>query len=126
MWDIFDELFGRLNPIDRILGQLKRAVRPSKSGQFGPTVQIRVPRTDKNKDAPSLNEVTAHLEAYGVTSLCANHRKNGPGGSTTSERERYVGRPGRGPGADEPTPGNPWFWPGLLLCGLVILLSLAA
>lgn len=25
--------------------------------------------------------------------------------------------------ADEPTPGNPWFWPALLLCGLALLLA---
>lgn len=71
--DILDDIMYYTNFIGHVLGRLKQATSSSKAGRFGPTVRVSVPRSDKTPGGDSLNEVTSHLEDYGVTILGKVH-----------------------------------------------------
>ncbi len=69
MLDFLDDyLFGPMNWLERVFGVANRAIKPSRGGRFGPTVQIRVRRLDKGGRVP-FRRVVDHLRTYGVATF---------------------------------------------------------
>lgn len=76
-WDIFDDILGPLNFINRITGWLQIAGRKGsrKRQRYSRTAMVRVtiPRADKNDGAQPFPLIQKHLKKYGCDTYDWTH-----------------------------------------------------
>lgn len=77
-WDLFDDVLGPLNFVDRITGWLQlQTRRGSRRRRYrdaaSASVRITHPRPDKVPGAIPIMQVRAHLRKYGVDSYAYTH-----------------------------------------------------
>lgn len=76
-WDLFDDILGPLNLINRVTGWLQIATRRGsrKRQRYGRTAMVRVtiPRSDKTPGAEGFKSITNHLKKYGCDTYDWTH-----------------------------------------------------
>lgn len=65
-------IFGPVNFIDRIIGQIKKVFYPSSGGIFGKTAWVVLPRLDKGGTI-TMRQCVDHLQANGVPCFTKQH-----------------------------------------------------
>lgn len=77
-WNLFDELLGPLNLINRITGHIQIATRrgsrrhKQKHGRMAMT-RISIPRSDKDDSVEPFKRIVTHMEKHGVKTYSHTH-----------------------------------------------------